>query len=117
GYLARGDVLGTPRKRIVLRNGARLWSDGTHAASCLAYRQASLPGEVYAGDTGDGVYRLQTTGAPFDAYCDMADGGWTLALRVADSGNTFTFLSSHWTSNTTLNPTSPDPLANVDAKY
>ncbi|MFT6818033.1 MAG: UDP-3-O-[3-hydroxymyristoyl] glucosamine N-acyltransferase [Myxococcota bacterium] len=117
GYLPRGAVLGTPRKRIVLRNGTRAWSDGTFASSCLAYLQASGPGETYAGDTGDGVYRLTTSAAPFDATCNMTGGGWTLALRVADSGNTFTFLSPHWTNITTLNADSFDPLTDLDAKY
>ncbi len=116
-YLPRGAVLGTPRKRIVLVNGTRTWSDGTFAPSCLAYLQASNPDETYAGDTGDGVYRLATSGAPFDATCNMTGGGWTLALRVADSGNTFTFLSAHWTNETTLNADSLDPVADLDAKY
>lgn len=115
--LAREQTLGTPRKRIVLRDGTRTWSDGTVASSCLAYLQPVNPGEIYSGDTGDGVYRLATSGAPFDATCDMSGGGWTLALRVADTGNTFTFLSSHWTSATTLNAGSLDPLSNVDAKF
>ncbi len=117
GYLPRGAVLGTPRKSIVLVEGTRTWSDGTVASSCLAYLQASNPSETYIGDTGDGVYRLATSGAPFDATCDMTGGGWTLALRVAASGNTFTFLSAHWTNETTLNADSLDPLADLDAKY
>jgi UDP-3-O-[3-hydroxymyristoyl] glucosamine N-acyltransferase len=117
GTLPRGAVLGDPRKHIALGEGTRTWSDGTYASSCLAYLQASNTGETYTGDTGDGVYRLATTGAPFDAVCNMTGGGWTLALRVADAGNTFTFLSSHWTNDTTLNADSLDAIANLDAKF
>ena len=69
----------------------------------------------------DGIYSIDADGTgpnpEFDAYCDMANGGWTLALRTAGTGDTFKFLSSHWTSNSTLNPTSLDPTTNSDAKF
>ncbi|MFT6816485.1 MAG: UDP-3-O-[3-hydroxymyristoyl] glucosamine N-acyltransferase [Myxococcota bacterium] len=79
--------------------------------------------DIWTDDNGsaDGVYGIDPDGtgpnAQFDAYCDMANGGWTLALRSSDSGDTFKFLSSHWTTTSTLNPTSLDPETNSDAKF
>ena len=39
-----------------------------------------------AGKTANGVYKLHPIGfedSPFDAYCDMSNGGWTLFMRIA----------------------------------
>jgi len=82
--------------------------------SCLAIYQANNTVE-------DGVYSIDPDGPggaePFDAYCDMANGGWTLALRSGYSGDTFRFLSPHWTTASTLNPTVLDPTANTNSKF
>lgn len=65
---------------IVMYNGARMWSDGTYAVSCNAYRYPTGKG-VYAGETGDGLYWIQPEGAasPYKVYGDMTTdgGGWT----------------------------------------
>lgn len=84
---------------LVNPGGVRQWADGTFAPTCLAYRQPANP-HVYAGSTGDGLYRL--TGS-VDVYCDMTTdgGGWT-------------FLS-HFRHPTTEN--APPDLDNRDYAY
>jgi hypothetical protein len=108
-------------ERTIVDTGThRRWSDGTYAPSCDGYRHPEDPLSKYEGVVGSGVYRIQPgEGSAYDAYCEMeADGGgWTLAMRFSDSGDTFKFFSSHWTTASTLSPTSLDPAANADAKY
>lgn len=70
---------------VIANFGAyRAWSDGSYSQSCTAY----LAGDTahrYAGDTGDGVYRLALNGKTVDTYCDMANGGWTLVARAVST--------------------------------
>eukprot|EP00727_Mastigamoeba_balamuthi_P004901 m51a1_g14409 hypothetical protein (1465) ;mRNA; r:420660-430779 len=68
-------------------DGYRQWSDGTFAASCEQYIRPLASGFVYAGDTGDGAYRIQVLGNVLKTWCDMttrfldgSPGGWTLAI-------------------------------------
>jgi hypothetical protein len=72
-------------------NGARQWADGAIAVSCEAYRTGQ--GGTYAGDTGDGLYRIQPQGAaaPFSAWCDMTTdaGGWTLCYTESNGSVDF----------------------------
>jgi len=58
---------------------------------------------------GDGVYWLNYTGAPVQAYCEMstAGGGWTQLVRTA--GTTFEYSANYWTTANTLNPTALVP--------
>lgn len=69
-------------------DGARSWTNGRYAESCLEYRSPP-PGVLYEGSTGDGVYRIDPDGAtgqaPFDVHCDMTTdgGGWTLLGTIA----------------------------------
>jgi hypothetical protein len=70
------------------------------AASCLDWKNF--------GYNDDGVYwiTLPTVGAA-QVYCLMdsaADGGgWTLAMKAANSGNTFGYHSGYWDNVNTLN--------------
>ena len=54
--------------------------------------------------TGDGIYWLDPNGEEsedgFMAFCDMTNGGWTLAARVTGGGDTFFApFSTHWSSD------------------
>ncbi len=73
----------TKAERHLANNaGVRSWEEGAIAQSCLEYRRPTYP-YVYAGDTGDGLYRIAPNGQEqVDVYCDMSSegGGWT---RVA----------------------------------
>ena len=102
-------------------NGSGVPADGLWPETGCTVQTSCESILLSGGSTGDGVYSIDPDGsggdAPFDAYCDMTGGGWTLAMRVADNMNTFTFLSPYWTSTAVLNPTSLDPTVNQDAKY
>ena len=68
----------------------------------------------------NGVYRLTSlpSSTTYSAYCDMANGGWELAMRVAADGSEFVFDSDYWENDELLNESSFDPsLASDDAKY
>lgn len=78
----------------------RAWSDGTTAASCLAYKNGG-GGKAYSGATGNGVYRITVNGAVKNVLCDMttSGGGWTLGISIAGGGQ------SHWlTTAASANP-------------
>lgn len=38
------------------------------------------------GSIGDGNYTLYVNSSTFSSYCDMTNGGWTLAMRLKNSG-------------------------------
>lgn len=73
-------------RHLIEMAGVRSWENGTYAQSCKDYIQPTYP-YVYAGATGDGVYRIAPGGIePFDAPCDMTTdgGGWTLVEYAQD---------------------------------
>lgn len=63
-------------------SGYRAWEDGTFAQSCEGYIRPTAAEHVYAGVTGDGVYKVQPAGTPVNVYCDQSHsgGGWTLIM-------------------------------------
>ena len=91
--------------------GSRSWPNVWNNASEL----------VTAGYTTDGVYKinLPTVGIT-NVYCLLDPkwdgGGWMLAMKAANTGTTFSYSSSYWTTDNTLNSTSVN-LSSGDAKY
>ena len=79
--------------------------------SCLAHLSQNP-------SAANGVYRITNDGTVYSAYCDMANGGWELAMRVQTPASEFLFASAYWTNAGTFGATSNmDPLANADAKW
>lgn len=61
---------------------------------------------LYAGDTGDGIYRIALGGSATDVYCNMSSdgGGWTLLMKQAKGdGVTLQGDTTYWKNGTVLN--------------
>lgn len=71
------------------------------------------------GYNTDGVYWINVNGTPEQVYCIMNSaidgGGWMMAMK-ATRGTTFSWGSSFWTANNTLNPTATN-RNDGDAKF
>lgn len=108
-----GDVsvslTGSGKANIITVGSTRSWSDGSYAASCLAYLTGDA-NHVYSGATGNGVYHIVASGNSNDVYCDMTNGGWTL-LAVGSAGiGPFTGGSNWYNATGAFNvPASPSP--------
>lgn len=87
--------------------GYRAWEGGTLAQSCEGYIRPAAAEHIYAGATGDGVYRISPAGIePFDVHCDMSTdgGGWTLLMKQAKGdGTTLQGDTTYWKTGITLN--------------
>lgn len=72
----------TRKLKIKLYGSIRYWEDGTFEKSASNYLYPAESHKAYWGDTNDGLYRIKPSAsdAPFDTYCDMTGGGWTLVL-------------------------------------
>jgi alpha-tubulin suppressor-like RCC1 family protein len=76
------------------------------------------------GTNANGVYAITMTVngvvTPTEVYCLMDSavdgGGWTLAMKAAQSSTSFGYFANYWTTANTLNP-SDISLGAGDAKY
>lgn len=82
----------------------RAWADGALATSCQGYASGDSTHD-YAGDTGNGVYRISVSGTPKDVYCDMTGGGWTLIMTGAQSVSTAGWYNATSDYNVPATPT------------
>jgi hypothetical protein len=65
----------------------------------------------------NGVYTLSASGNTYQAFCDVAAGGWELVLSVSSSSSAFYYDSPLWTNAALLNAGTPDPQFDGDGKY
>ena len=85
------------------------------AVDCVVGSSSSCPGasaEAIKDATGtntDGVYWILVNGVATQVYSIMNSamdgGGWMLAMKGANTGNTFGYSADYWTTTNTLNPT------------
>jgi hypothetical protein len=72
----------------------------------------TLPNGAYSIDP-DGA----GAGAPFQVYCDMAGGGWTMILMAGtDMNGQLGYNAPYWTSAALLNPAVTNPAQNNSMK-
>lgn len=76
---------------------------------------------VQSGVTTDGVYLIDLpTSGPTYTYCLLNPkwngGGWMMAMKAGSTGTTFSYSSSYWTSDNTLNTANVNQNAG-DAKF
>lgn len=86
----------------------RAWVDGAPSASCREYLHPQDQNHIYAGATGDGVYRISVAGVQIDVYCDQSSdgGGWVLLMKqAAHDGATLQGDTAYWVQGTVLNDT------------
>lgn len=64
----------------------RAFADGTYPANCQGYKTNGT--NPYAGDTGDGIYRVNISGVGRDVYCLMTydSNGWARVLNLGENG-------------------------------
>lgn len=82
----------------------RAWADGALATSCQGYASGDSAHD-YAGDTGNGVYRISVAGTPKNVYCDMTGGGWTLIMTGAQGVSTAGWYNATGDYNVPATPT------------
>lgn len=84
--------------------------------SCEQIKNA-WPAAVGINNTADDIYKIRPTGISnaYNTFCDMTNGGWTLAMSMIGSSSTFKYSSGYWSNTTPLNPDSATPK-NVEYK-
>eukprot|EP01048_Picozoa_sp_COSAG05_P019088 COSAG05_NODE_2915_length_2512_cov_4.326564_3_plen_319_part_00 len=88
-----------------------LGGGGSGQESCVAHLHN-------APDSRDGLYQIVNGDSSYVAFCDMANGGWELAMRVQSSNSEFVFSSESWTNEETFGDIeNTDPAADVDTKW
>ena len=99
------------------------------AAACIIGSSASCPGasaqaiKDATGTNTDGVYWIYVNSVATQVYSIMNSamdgGGWMLAMKGANTGNTFGYSANYWTTANTLNPslTRRNDVNNEDAKF
>ncbi|MTB25961.1 MAG: hypothetical protein F2922_08660, partial [Actinobacteria bacterium] len=99
------------------------------AAACIIGSSSSCPGasaqaiKDATGTNTDGAYWIMVNGVATQVYSIMNSamdgGGWMLAMKGANTGNTFGYSANYWTTANTLNPSLArrNDTNNEDAKF
>ncbi|MCA9718475.1 MAG: hypothetical protein KC468_27645, partial [Myxococcales bacterium] len=106
-------------------NGPEACDDANNALNDGCFDDCTIPETcadilAYSDAAPDGEYLLKPAaydGDPFPAYCDMAGGGWTLAMRFAPTNSQFHFYSTHWTQESLVGENELAPEHPSDGKF
>jgi hypothetical protein len=108
----------TASNTLVICNG-KAWTVFAKAAgigSDVSNPAVSCAAIAAAGTTADGNYWLQPQPAvtPFQAYCDLKNGGWTLVMRLS-AKSPWGYGHPVWTQSDDNTGMLPQPADNTDA--
>ena len=91
--------------------------DACSGAACQQAFASCRALQMMSPNAASGVYSINPGTGAFDAYCEQTGdgGGWTLALKVDGSAQTFTYDDPIW-ENTTLLAADAPGLDHTEAK-
>lgn len=85
----------------------------TAQESCIAHLRENPAAQ-------NGVFTIINGEHTYSAYCDMANGGWELAMRVQSQNSEFLFESEFWTNDQIYGSneqiSNPSPMIDADVK-
>jgi hypothetical protein len=82
----------SPDVKIVMVDGIRQFEDGYIPTSAKYYRYPPDTSDyVYAGDIGNGLYKISIAGQAIDVFCDMDNGGW---MYLIVGGNDISYIGN-----------------------
>ena len=85
-------------------NGSTWTGVGVQDGSSFANAAASAVAiQTLTGTTSNGFYWIIIDGVPTQVWCDMANGGWMLAMQTANNNSYWTYDDAIWTNTTLIN--------------